>query len=306
MRRRRRELWRRDGFADAQVWWVCLSVCPGAARRERPAVRGAACPSASLGGGSPSALHKHVPQTGTAERGRGSAPPREPPGHGVLGGSVGRMWVFKAPSDNGARHSGAHVLSVRVTRGPCLAPEAGSVGRPSPGEAQPGWGVPGDPGTLAARAGTLSGFHWAVLSVGLAAHRNLSVLRAVSASQACTGSGSDAVFLGRRMSWCCPRAVAVGLGLRPLPCRRVSAGGGGSVPLPTLRFILFPVGQAREDPSPLLTRGAVLLQAVGETAMPEYTAGRTNASPHLCLDSLFFTSSAAVGSAYGAFGGWRS
>lgn len=235
----------------------------------------------------PSALHKHVPQTGTAERGRGSAPLQEPPGHSVLGGSVGRMWVFKAPSDNGARRSGAHVLSVRVTRGPCLAPEAGSVGRPSPGEAQPGWGVPGDPGTPAARAGTLSGFHWAVLAVGLAAHGNLSVLRAVSASQACTGSGSDAVFLGRRMSWCCPRAVAVGLGLRPLPCRRVSAGGGGSVPLPTLRFILFPAGQAREDPSPLLTRGAVLLQAVGETAMPEYTAGRTNASPQLCLDSLF-------------------
>lgn len=118
-------------------------------------------------------------------------------------------------------------------------------------------------------------------------HRNLSVLRAVSASQACMCLGSDVVFLGRRISWSCPQGAAVGLGLGPLPCPRVSAGGGGSVPLPTLHFVPFPAGQAREDTSCLLTQGATLLQVMGETDMPEYIGFRPKASPRLCFDSLF-------------------
>lgn len=79
----------------------------------------------------------------------------------MMGESVGRNSVYKAPSDSGARLSGARMLSVLVTQGPCLAPEAGSVGcLPSPRLPAGMLSLAGvSQGTLAtapaARAGTL-------------------------------------------------------------------------------------------------------------------------------------------------------
>lgn len=42
-----------------------------------------------------------------------------------------------------------------------------------------------------------------------------------------------------------------------------------------------------EDTSPLLTQGAMLLRVMGEIDVPKHVGFRPNASPHLCMDSLF-------------------
>lgn len=116
-----------------------------------------------------------------------------------------------------------------------------------------------------------------------AVHGNLSAHQTVSASQAGMCLGPDAAFLGRRMLLSCPQRVAAGLGLGPLPCRRASADSG-SVPLPALCFVVLAAGQAREDPSPLPTQGAMLPPVMG---MPEHSGLRPNASPHPCFGCFY-------------------
>lgn len=100
-KRRRRGLWQCNGFADTQVWWVCLSVCLSApappavsiplcwARPAppRPLVAGALLRSASM-------CH----ELGPWSRAGGQPLPWVPPGQGVLGERLERMWVYMAPS----------------------------------------------------------------------------------------------------------------------------------------------------------------------------------------------------------------
>ena len=163
-RRRRRGLRQYDGFAGTQVWWVCLSVCPGTAHQECPAVSSTADPCVSRGWWGLCRAQRACAMDWGLQAGRGASLCRRCLWDQACSGRDLGVCGYIRPRRMAGQVTAVCARSLCVSHvHPDLHPKRGPWGACCPWaphrEGQPGWGLPGDPGAPAAWVGMLTEFY---------------------------------------------------------------------------------------------------------------------------------------------------